>query len=317
VNAGLLLQLLAIVAAFVLLWWGADMLVGSSARIARRFGVSDYLIGMTIVAIGTSAPEMVVTLVAAVEGHGNVSVGNVVGSNVFNLGIILGLCAGIWTVPAARAQVYNDVPLLVGASALLLFFVRDSALSRVEGGILLATFALYAIWVFVRKDDGNDPAEDVPRGASTWKDGPTLAVGIGAVLVGSYLLVGNAVALAKDVGVSQWVIGVTVVAAGTSVPELATSIAAGRRGHLALLAGNLIGSDIVNMLGVLGLAATLNTLEVAEAARWGIGTMLAAMCLLFVLMRTGWRLTRTEGALLVAVALLRWGLDLAQRSGGS
>ena len=316
-NAGLLTQLLAIVAAFALLWWGADMLVGSAAHIARRLGVSDYLIGMTIVAIGTSAPEMVVTLIAALEGYGDVSVGNVVGSNMFNLGLILGLCATIWTVPAARPQVYNDVPLLVGASALLVFFVRDLKLDRAEAGVLLALFAAYSVWVFVRKDPGNDPREDVPAEAATWKDGPALLLGIAAVLGGSYLLVQNAVLVARTAGISEWVIGVTVVAGGTSIPELATSIAAGRRGRLALLAGNLIGSDVVNVLGVLGLAAMLNTLNLAHAARIGVGTMFGAMCLLFIMMRTGWRLTRAEGALLVAIALARWGLDLAQRSGGS
>ncbi len=316
-NSELPVQLLAIATAFALLWWGADVLVGSAARIARRLGVSDYLIGMTIVAIGTSAPEMVVTLVAAFKEHGDVSVGNVVGSNIFNLGLILGLCAGIWTVPAARRQVYNDVPLLVGAAALLVFFVRDLKLDRTEGGALLILFAAYAVWVFVRKDAGSDPSEEVPAGGATWQDGPRLLLGIAAVLGGSYLLVQNAVEVARAAGISEWLIGVTLVAGGTSIPELATSIAAGRRGRLALLAGNLIGSDLVNVLGVLGLAAMLNTLHVAHEARIGIGAMLGAMCLLVVMMRTGWRLTRAEGALLVAIALARWGLDLAQRPGGS
>jgi cation:H+ antiporter len=312
-----LLQLVGAVAALGLLWWGAESLVTAAARISRHYGVSDYLIGMTVVAIGTSAPEMVVTLVAAFQGYPDVSVGNVVGSNIFNLFLILGLCGAIWTVPTARAQVYNDVPLLVGAAALLLFFLRDLALDAGEGVIFLVLFAAYGWWVLRRDDAGADPGEEVPAGEATWHELPRLAVGVAAVLGGSYLLVNCSVALARAVGASEWTIGVTLVAAGTSVPELATSLAAGRRGHLGLLAGNLIGSDIVNVLGVLGLAAALNPLHVDPAARVGVWTMLLAMGLLCVLMRTGWRLTRAEGWVLLAIAVVRWGLDLSQRSGGS
>ena len=316
-TLGLLTQLLALVGALVLLWWGADTLVSSAARIARRFGVSDLLIGMTIVAVGTSAPEMVVTLVAAFEGYHDVSVGNVVGSNVFNLALILGLCAAIWTVPTAPVQTYQDVPFLIAAAALLLWFLSDLTLDAREGAALLVVFAGYAVWIFVRKDAGSDPAEEVPAGTGTWVEGAKLVVGLVAVLGGSYLLVDNSILIARAAGVSEWVIGSTLVAAGTSVPELATSLAAGRRGHLGLLAGNLIGSDLVNVLAVLGLAAVLNPLTVAPEARSGVLMMLGAMGVLLVMMRSGWRLSRVEGALLIAIALLRWGFDLAQRSGGS
>lgn len=316
----LLMQLLGIAVSFGLLWWGADALVDSAARIARHFGVSDYLIGMTIVAIGTSAPEMVVTLLAAVQDHAHVSVGNVVGSNIFNLFLILGLCGAIWTVPTARAQVYNDVPLLFCASSLLLIFLWwDSAqtLSKFQGAVFLALFALYAAWVLWRKDSGAEPDQRVPAGTASWKDATGLPLGIAAVVGGSYLLVVNGVALAQSAGVSEWVIGVTVVAAGTSIPELATSVAAGRRGHLGLLIGNLIGSDIVNLLGVLGLAALLNPLAVGREALNGVGTMIFALAVLFVMMRTGWRLSRTEGWILVAIALARWSFDFSQGAGGS
>lgn len=313
----LLQQLLAIIAAFAVLWWGADALVGSAARIARQLGVSDYLIGMTIVAVGTSAPEMVVTLVAAFRDHADVSVGNVVGSNIFNLFLVLGVCGAIWGVPTGRAQVYNDVPLLLGASMLLLWFLRDLTLEWTEGATFLGLFAAYTVWVFWREDPDSDPTEEVPAGKASWKDGLTLALGIVAVLGGAYLLVDNAVLVAQAAGLSEWAIGVTVVAAGTSIPELATSLAAGRRGHLGLLAGNLVGSDIVNVLGVLGLAALLNPLHIQLAARTGVFGMLVAMAVLFLLMRSGWRLSRTEGWVLLAIALARWGLDLAQRSGGS
>ncbi len=310
-------HLLWIAAAFGLLWWGAGTLVDSAAHIARNFGVSDYLIGMTVVALGTSAPEIVVTLLAAVQGHANVSVGNVVGSNIFNLFVILGFCGAIWTVPTARAQVYNDVPLLLGVSILLFVFLRDLRLEWFEGAIFLGLFAVYAVWVLWRDDSGAEPSQPVPTGTASWKDAAGLPLGIAAVLGGSYLLVVNGVALAEKAGVSEWTIGVTVVAAGTSIPELATSFAAGRRGQLGLLTGNLIGSDIVNLLGVLGLAALLNPLAVAPAALNGVLMMGVALAVLFVMMRSGWRLSRTEGLILLAIALVRWGLDLSQRAGGS
>jgi cation:H+ antiporter len=298
-----------------LLWKGAEWVVHAAARMASRFGLSQVVIGMTVVAIGTSAPEMVVTLVAALRSQPEISVGNVVGSNIFNLGFILGGCAVLRTIPTSGTLVRRDAAMLLLASLLLvLLFIGDLRLGNVEGLVMMGMLAGYVLYLLHRREEHEeaeiDP-DEIPGGQAGFWDYPLLLLGLAAVIGGAHLLVQEASSLARMMGLSEWAIGITIVAGGTSLPELATSIAAVLRGHSGMVAGNLIGSDLFNMLGVLGLAAVLQPLQIHYTAMPSLFMMTGMVFLVLVFMRTGWRLTRAEGLFLMLLAILRWSTDLA------
>lgn len=299
-----------IVVSIVLLWKGSGWLVDSASRIGRKFRMSDLTIGLTIVAFGTSAPEFAVTISAALTGKSNISVGNIVGSNIFNLGFILGGCALFRALKATKEVVYRDGSILIGTSVLLLFFLHDRYFARYEGIILFAGLFGYLILLFGRKR----PLEsDVPAGTATWKDYPLLLLGIGCVVGGGHLLVHSASEVARFMGVSEWVIAVTIVAAGTSAPEFATSLMAAAKGRYGMSLGNLIGSDLFNLLGVLGLAGTIRNMHVADGAVSSIA-MLMGMCMIVVIfLRTGWAISRWEGATLILIGIARWIMDFVGR----
>lgn len=289
------------------LWLGGSWIVEGAARVARRLGMSELVIGLTIVAIGTSAPEFAVTIVAALRGQADISVGNVVGSNIFNLGFILGGVALVAGLPTSRKLVFRDGGMLIATTLLLLAFLWDLRLAVGEGVVLLVGLFLYVGYLIYRRD--GDSAEDTPDGEFSWLDVPRLMVGIVVVVASGHFLVESASALARHFGMSEWVIGVTIVAAGTSAPELATSLVGVLRGRHAISIGNLIGSDLFNLLGVLGLAAVLQPMVVAQSAYGSLWLLAALVVTVIVMMRTGWRLSRWEGGLLVAVNLVRWIAD--------
>ena len=304
------LHLLFIALGGAALWRGADWLVEGASRLARRFGLSDIVIGLTVVAIGTSAPEFAVTLTAALEGKAAVSLGNIVGSNIFNLGLILGGVALFGTMPIARALVLRDGAILLAAACLLLFFAADGVLGRWEGGILLAGLIAYLILVLRQRKESalsEEVAEEVIVDDFHIADLGRLLGGLVTVIAGAYYLVEHATQLATLLGLSEWLIGITIVAIGTSLPELATSAVAAARGRLGLSAGNLIGSDLFNVLGVLGVTAALNPLAISADSYPGLLMMCGQIALLLVLLRTGWQLSRREGLLLVVCGLARWG----------
>ncbi len=311
-----LISLGLLLVATALLWKGAEWTVVAACRIARRLNVSDVLIGSTIVALGTSAPEIVVTLVAALNGQPDISVGNVVGSNIFNLGFILGGCALFTAIPTTRSLVMRDTAVLLVAATLLLWLLGDDLLARWEGAMMVLLLAAYMLFLTLRSADGGHEDEEVTLGRATATDFIVLLIGLGAVIGGAHVLVNSASALAERMGLSQWAIGVTIVAGGTSLPELATSVAAARRGRPGLIAGTLIGSDLFNLLGVLGLAAFLHPLHVDPIATPGVIMMTFMVAFVLLFMRTGWRLTRLEGLALVGLAIVRWSRDLAPQVWG-
>ncbi len=241
----LLSNILIVLLSVLALWWGAVWVVESAARIARRLGMSELVIGLTIVAIGTSSPEFAVTVGAALKGQGDISVGNVVGSNIFNLGFILGGVALVRAIATSRTMVVRDGGMLIATTLLLVFFFRDLSIVRWEGAILLTLLVAYVGFLLCQRK----PVEDVPTGEFHWYEIPRLLAGLALVIGGGHFLVEAAVALARTFGVSEWAIGVTIVAAGTSAPEFATSLVAVIRGRHGISAGNLIGSDIFNLLG--------------------------------------------------------------------
>ncbi len=291
----------------VALFLGAHWLVDSASRIARLIGVSDLVIGLTVVAFGTSAPEFAVTVLAALKGCPNISVGNIVGSNIFNLGFILGGVAIVHALEITPKLVYRDGLFLLTMTLLLLFLFRDLKLVQIEGATLFLFLVLYLGYLFWRRE--TEIVDEIPVVKGSRKDILLLIAGLAMVAGGSHLLVDSAREIALTMGIPEWVIGVTIVAAGTSAPEFVTSLVASLKRRFGISAGNLIGSDIFNLVGVLGLAGMLTPLHIDEAATGSL-YMLAGMIFIVILfMRTGWKLTRVEGAFLVLLGAMRWVMD--------
>jgi cation:H+ antiporter len=291
-----------------LLWKGSEWVVDASVRIAHRLRISDLAIGLTVVAIGTSAPEFAVTINAAMRGLPDISVSNVVGSNIFNLGFILGGCAAIRTIQTSPAIVWRDGLFLLTMSIILTIFLLDLTLDPIEGIALFSCLIIYIAFLFWKKD----PIAEAGTGQSaTWKDIPLFIVGIAAVVGGGHLLVWSATALARGLGLSEWVIGVTIVAAGTSAPEFATSLMAAVKGRYAMSIGNLIGSDLYNLLGVLGLAGMLGPLRIDPVGLHSLYLLVGVVALVIFFMRTGFQVTRWEGMALIGINLIRWIVDFS------
>ncbi|MEM7131148.1 MAG: sodium:calcium antiporter [Chloroflexota bacterium] len=302
----LLIDIGIIILCILALWYGAIWIVGSATRIARRTGLSELIIGLTVVALGTSAPEFAVTLVSAFNGQSDISVGNIVGSNIFNLGFILGGVALVSVVKTTRPLIHRDGAALLVSSLILLFFLRDLTLSRLEGGIFVALLIGYVLYLI---SQGQDMGDEIPEGEFSPLDVGRLIAGLALIVGGGHFLVESASEIARFAGISEWVIGVTIVAAGTSAPEMATSLTAVLRGQHGLSAGNLIGSDLFNVLGVLGVAGMIQPLQVDAEAIESV-LMLSGMILLVLLMlRSRWELSRWEGGLLVLIGVARWLFD--------
>jgi cation:H+ antiporter len=297
---------------------GASWLVEAAARIAQRLGISELIIGLTVVAFGTSAPEFAVTILAAFRGQGDISVGNVVGSNIFNLGFILGGCAIAHPIPTSKLLVYRDgAVLLIGTILVGTFVGLDLQLTAIDGAILFSALVAYLAFLFVKRGEGTEPDEELKEildGAQKshlGKDVLILFGGLAAIVGGSHFLVISASAIARHMGLSEWIIGVTIVAAGTSAPEFATTMAGLAKKKFAMSAGNVIGSDIFNIFGVLGLAGMIQPLSVEINARSSLVGLTAMVVIVLVFMRTGWKISRLQGGALVMVALGRWFLDFS------
>ena len=309
-------NLLCILATFVVMGKGAQFVVSSATAMASRLGISEVVIGLTVVAFGTSAPEFAVTLIAAFQGHGNISVGNIVGSNTFNLGFILGGCALLGIVPTDKLLVRRDGLVLAGAAISLLVLVGwDHSLDRADGVVLFLMLVAYLSYLFVHRRDGGDEVRELVSGRPTesglWREFVVLFVGLAFIVGGSHVLVLSASSVARTFGISEWTIGVTIVAAGTSAPEFATSLVGVLKGRYGISLGSLIGSDIFNLLGVLGLAGMLQPVEVTSRALISLSAMCGMVVWVLISMRTGWRISRLEGMMLIGLAALRWWLDFA------
>lgn len=309
----------------ILLWKGSGWVVTSASNFAHAWGISDLVIGLTIVAIGTSAPEFAVTISAVLTGKADISVSNIVGSNIFNLGFILGGTASFYAIATTPKLVYRDGFFLIGVTMLLSFFLFDfqllqfdkpisnGVMTRWEGIILLTLLIVYMSYLFFKRED---LGEEISHEKASWKDGLLLVAGLASVVWGGHLLVDSASEVARFFGVSDWVIGVTIVAAGTSAPELATSITALIRGKSGMAIGNLIGSDLFNLLGVLGLAAVLkHPLNVSMEARGSMIMLVLMVMLVVYFMRSGWKISRLQGFSLVVINLVRWVFDFMGKAG--
>tara|TARA_B100000929_G_scaffold288000_1_gene275638 strand:- start:669 stop:1565 length:897 start_codon:yes stop_codon:yes gene_type:complete len=297
-----------------MLWKGAEWLVDSAAEIAHTLHVSDLVIGLTVVAFGTSAPEFAVTISAAFSGQSEISIGNVIGSNIFNLGFILGGTAVIRPI-STSPKLFNRDGLYLLISTSIIFFMffgldgwtPSDAYSKTEGGFLFLMLIGYILYLFLKKE----PVEETHPHSATWLSYIYFIVGLISIVAGGHLMVTHASNVARYLGVSDWIIAVTIVAAGTSAPELATSITAALKGRHGIALGNLIGSDLFNLLGVLGLAGIINPTMIEQEIYFSVFNLIMMVGLVLLMIRTNWRISRIEGGILVAINLIRWYFDFA------
>ncbi len=303
--------LLQFVLGLGLLVAGAETLVRGASKLAAAAGISPLVVGLTIVAFGTSSPELAVSVQSSWRGQGDLALGNVVGSNIFNVLFILGVSALVTPLIVARQVIRQEVPVMILASVLLLVIAMDGRIGRLDAAVLAALLLGYTVFLVVQsraqsRMDGDDEADVQP--AAGWDRHWTIQValvlgGLGLLVLGSGRLVNAAIDFARAFGVSELVIGLTIVAAGTSMPEVATSVMASIRGHRDIAVGNVIGSNVFNILGVLGISGLVapGFLEVAPTAlAFDLPVMVAVAFLCLPIFFTGSVITRGEGALFLA-----------------
>jgi cation:H+ antiporter len=297
VDLGTIALLLGGFAALVI---GGELLVRGGSGLGRALGLSPLLVGLTIVAFATSAPELAVSVDASLSGSPGLAVGNVVGSNITNVLLVLGLAALVLPVAVRRSLVRTDVPVMVAASALLLLLALDGRVSTLDGLLLLALLLAYVAWSVVTGRRQERPVPDAaaaePRPV---RDVLLVVAGVGLLVIGARWLVSAATEVAADAGVSELVIGLTVVAVGTSLPELATSVIAAVRGERDIAIGNVVGSNVFNIGGVMGLTAVVSPGGVpveAAAVRFDLPVMVAVAVLLVPVVFTGLTIARWEAA---------------------
>mgnify|MGYP000457018210 CR=1 FL=1 len=302
------------------LWIGARALVDAVVKLARRFGVSEITIALTVVAVGTSAPEIVVTSDAALAGFGDIAVGNVVGSNTYNLAFILGVVSLLRVIPVERSLLHRDGIALILATAAGVAVLIDRTVTGAEGIALVALLVVYTVYL-LREERTTPPldteypesrvSEAVAKAVSfRGRDALLLVGGLATVLISGHYMVEAASVIARDAGISDWVIGGTIVSAGTSTPEFAVSLVALRRGHIGMSVGNVVGSNIFNMLGILGLVAVLRPLSVGDAAIESLLWLAVITVGMVGALWSGRRLSRPEGGLFALSEVVRWALGL-------
>lgn len=305
------LNIVLLVIGIIIVLKGADWLTEGAVSVASRAGVSQMVIGLTIVAMGTSMPELCVSLVSAIKGTSDLAVGNVVGSNIFNTLLIAGCSAMVAPVVVRRQTVRKDFPFAVAASALMLLFALDNEISRADSLCLLAGFVIFLV-VTLRgakagaAEDKSAEATDNGSGAQQTGRGILLsalmiAVGLACLIIGSNVFVENATFLAKQLGVSDAVIGLTIVAGGTSMPELATSVVAAKKGNSGIAIGNVLGSNVFNILMIIGVTGTICPMRIAGITPVDLAMMLASMLLIWLFARSKYTVERWEGAVLTAI----------------
>ena len=310
----IIIDCVIVFASIIMLWKGADWLVDSAAEIAHTLKISDLVVGLTVVAFGTSAPEFAVTISAAITKQTDISIGNVIGSNIFNLGFILGGTAMIRPIATNKKMFERDGLFLLVTTALIFFlffgfdgWTEGDSFTQYEGVLLFSLLIAYVAFLFIKKD----PPEEVNPDSATLKSYAFFLIGLVMIVAGGHLMVEHASNVARYLGVSDWVIAVTIVAAGTSAPEFATSVAAALKGRHGIAIGNLIGSDLFNLLGVLGLAGIINPTMISEDIFSSVFLLVIMVGLTLLMIRTNWRLSRAEGTILVTINLIRWYFDFA------
>lgn len=304
----MLLDIFLIIIGITLVLVGADRLTEGASALARRFGVPEIVIGLTIVACGTSAPELFVSLMSALNGTPDMAVGNVVGSNIMNAMLIVGCAAMVAPMTISRSTVKKDIPFSVAASLLLILLTIDSALGRIDGTVLIvgfAAFMAYTLWQ-AKGNKAEQPVESKPQ--NPWLSILYIVLGLAGLVFGSDFFVDSASNVAAQLGVSESVIGLTIVAGGTSLPELATSVVAARKGQSAIAIGNVIGSNVFNILLILGVTSVISPLQLEGITMLDMGVMMGSIAMVWLFSFTRYSVERWEGGLLVVgyLAYLGW-----------
>jgi len=258
-------NIVLVVVGLALLTWGADRFVHGAGAAARNLGIAPLLIGLTVVAFATSAPEILVSIVAASQNEPGLAIGNAIGSNIVNIGLVLGVTAVICPIKLESATLRREMPALLAVSLLTVSLFLDTFLSRVDGIVMLTGLVIVMVWLtrLGLRSSANDPIKrdfeaEIPTDVKMSMAVIWLVIGLGTLLVGADLLVDGAIGIAKELGISEVVIGILVVALGTSLPELAVSLASALKGEYGLAIGNIVGSNIFNLLAVIGVAATIS-----------------------------------------------------------
>lgn len=320
------LSIIYLILGLVLILVGANALTDGASSIARRMGISDLVVGLTVVAFGTSAPELAISLLSAIGGNSELAVGNVVGSNIFNVLMIIGITAMVVPIKITRSIMTNEIPLVI-LSSLALFIMASSPLldgsssaviTRVDGLLLLLFFAIFMRYTFAQAGSASpsDPAAENAAAAPSmpvWRAVAYVTGGLAALIFGGDRFVAGASDIAKSLGVSEAVIGLTIVATGTSLPELATSVTAALKGKTGIALGNVIGSNIFNIFLVLGASATVTPLPMGNVGSLDMTVLLVSAIMFWIF---GWffrqrTITRIEGTILTAtyigyIAALLW-----------
>ncbi len=310
------LNVLLLVVGFVALIKGADMFVDGSAALAKNFRVPGVIIGLTVVAMGTSAPELAVSVSAAVKGSNAIAISNVVGSNLFNMLVVLGVCAIISTVPVDDAIIKRDFPFNIVISILLFLFsamrlmtsgelfstpmdTEDAGkLSRVSGIVFLVVFLAYLAFLIYNAMKNKIEEDEEIKPMPYWKCAVFILVGIVCIVAGGQLVVENAKAIARTFGMSETLIGLTIIAFGTSLPELVTSVVAAKKGENGLAVGNVVGSNIFNILLILGVSAAINPITVNMASIFDMGLLVIFTIITYVICFNR-KINRVEGVIMV------------------
>ncbi len=304
----MLVYILFIIGSLIVLYFGANFLVKGAASVAERLGVSALVVGLTVVSFGTSAPELIVSVQATLDGFGGISIGNVIGSNIANIGLILGLSALIFPLKAHMQLIRIDTPFMILVSLLFIVFFLDQTIGRIEGMVFVLIIAVYSVYNIIKSKKENQAQvikeydESVPKISRHWVlDVLFIILGLAGLVFGSDLLVKNAVELARGLGMSEAVIGLTIVALGTSTPELATSIVAAVKKQPDIAIGNVVGSNIFNILGILGVASLIKPIATPDINYIDSIVMIVMSLLLLPFIKTGFTLRRWEGGLLLGI----------------
>lgn len=302
----MLLNILFIVVGIALVLWGADRLTDGAVAVAEKMKMPQIVIGLTIVAMGTSMPEFCVSLISALKGTSDLAVGNIVGSNIFNALLIVGVSALVAPMTIMETTVRKDIPFALVASALLLIMCLDGDISRLDAGILFVMFLIFMYMTLKgAKKQGADAEEAIEgegkKPMATWLSAVWILVGLLCLIGGSNLFVEGATAVATNLGVSEAVIGLTIVAGGTSLPELATSVVSARKGNSGIAIGNALGSNVFNILAILGITGMITPMTLKGITYIDLSMLVISIMLVWLFSFTKYKIERWEGAVLTAV----------------
>ena len=300
----MILNIVLLILGIVVVLKSADWLTDGSVALAERMGISQMVIGLTIVALGTSMPEFCVSLVSAIKGTSDLAVGNVVGSNIFNSMLIVGCAAMVAPMTIPKTTVRKDIPFALIASIVLFMMIvngDEADISRLEAGILVLMLAIYMFFTLKNAKDTTAVGTEKKEFMNPWRAIAFLLLGLVGLVLGSNVFVDNASALARVLGVSDAVIGLTVVAGGTSMPELATSIVAARKGNSGIAIGNVLGSNVFNILFILGVTGVISPMSINGITSLDLSMMIISMILLWLFSYTKFTIERWEGFVLTAM----------------